>query len=202
MHVLNRAVHVPAWLDVEQLTVARSYATALFEIGGKTGEHDAMVRALASVNAVIGSDRRIRDFLRSPKIEVGAKKRVLTQTFGGRLPRLFVNFLLVVLDKRRQRLLDAIAREYDRLLDEQLGRLNVAVTLAREPDAAALTDITTRLSKSLARSVILHVRVDPEILGGVIMRYGDHVLDGSLRRRLLHLRGQLMAAPLSDAVTR
>ena len=202
MHVLNRAVHVPGWLDVEQQTVARSYATALFELGEQTGEHEAFTRGFAEVNALIGSDRRIRDFLRSPKIAVAEKKRVLADAFGARLPRLFLNFLMVVLDKRRHRLLPGIAAEYDRMLDERLGRLNVSVTLAREPDPASLADITERLSKSLAKSVIAHVRVDPEILGGIIVRYGDHVMDGSLRRRLLHLRSHMLATPLSETVTR
>lgn len=183
---------------MEQQTVARSYASALFEIGERAGEHEAFTRAFASVNALIASDRRIRDFLGSPKIAVAEKKDVLTGALGNRLPRLFLNFLLVLLDNRRHRLLPAVASEYDQMLDERLGRLNVSVTLAREPDAAGLAGITDRLSKALDKSVIAHVRVEPDILGGIIVRYGDHVMDGSLRRRLLHLRGRMLAAPLTE----
>jgi F-type H+-transporting ATPase subunit delta len=187
---------------VEQLTVARSYATALFEVGEKTGEHEAFTRGFAAVNALLDADRRIRDFLQSPKIPVAEKKRVLAEAFGSRLPRPFLNFLMVVLDKRRQRLLRLMAGEYEKLLDERLGRLNVSVTLAREPDAALRAALTERLSRSLAKTVIAHVRVDPEILGGIIVRYGDRVMDGSLRRRLLHLRGHMLATPLSVTGTR
>jgi len=187
---------------MEQLTVARSYATALFELGERTGDHEAFTRAFASVNALIESDPRIRTFLRSPQIEVAEKKRVLAEAFGERLPHLFLNFLMVVLDKRRQRMLRSISGEYDRLLDEHLGRVNVAVTLARDPDAAALTEITARLTALLQKSVIAHVRVDPEILGGIIVRYGDNVMDGSLRRKLLHLRGRMLLTPLTETTTR
>lgn len=200
--MLNRAAHDPDWRDVEQLTVARSYAAALYELGRRTDAHEAFARALASVNALVDADPRIRDFLRSPMIPVAEKKRVLKEAFTGRLPGLFLNFLLVLLDKRRQRLLHGIADEYDRMLDEHLGRLNVAVTLAREPDGTTLAAITERLSKVLGKAVIAHVRVDPAILGGIIVRYGDRVMDGSLRRRLLHLRGQMLAAPLSGAAGR
>lgn len=200
--MLKRAAHEPGWLDVEQLTVARSYAAALFELGRRTDAHDTFARAFASLNALVDADPRIRDFLRSPMIPVAEKKRVLKEAFAGRLPGLFLNFLMVVLDKRRQRMLRAIAAEYDRMLDEHLGRLNVAVTLAREPDGATLAAITERLSKVLGKAVIAHVRVDPEILGGIIVRYGDHVMDGSLRRRLLYLRGRMLAAPLSEAAGR
>jgi F-type H+-transporting ATPase subunit delta len=183
---------------MEQLTVARSYATALFELGERTGEHEAFTRAFASVNALVESDPRIRNFLRSPQIAVAEKKQALADAFGDRLPRLFLNFLMVVLDKRRQRLLRAISGEYDRMLDEHLGRLNVAVTLARDPDPTTLAEITRRLTALLQKSVIAHVRVDPEILGGIVVRYGDNVMDGSLRRRLLHLRGRMLQAPLAE----
>lgn len=183
---------------MEQQTVARSYATALFELGEKTGEHEAFTRAFASVNALIGSDPRIRDFLHSPMIALDVKKQVLRGALSARLPRLFMNFLLVLLDKRRHRLLPAIAAEYDQMLDERLGRLNVSVTLAREPDAEALGEMTDQLSKALDKSVIAHVRIEPEIMGGIIVRYGDHVMDGSLRRRLLYLRGRMLAAPLAE----
>lgn len=200
--MLNRATRAPGWLEVEQLTVARSYATALFELGAKTSAHESFIRAFVLVNSLIASDRRIRVFLGSPQIAVADKKRVLAEAFGARLPALFLNFLMVVFDKRRQRLLPAIAGEYEKMLDQHLGRLNASVTMAREPDAAALADITARLTKMLGKSVIAHVRVDPAILGGIIVRYGDHVMDGSLRRRLLHLRNRMLAAPLADTITR
>jgi F-type H+-transporting ATPase subunit delta len=187
---------------MEQPTVARSYATALFELSERQGEHEAFTRAFAAVIALLDADPQIRDFLRTPRITVAEKKRALQAAFDGQVPPLFLNFLMVVLDNRRQHMLRAISREYDRMLDEHLSRVNVAVTLARDPDAAALTDITTRLTKLLQKKVIAHVRVDPEILGGIIVRYGDNVMDGSLRRQLLHLRGRMLTAALPALTTR
>jgi len=72
----------------------------------------------------------------------------------------------------------------------------VQVTLARQPDEQTKTELAGRLSKSLDRDVIPHVKVNPEILGGIIVRFGDRVLDGSLRRRLLSMRGRLLQAGL------
>lgn len=178
--------------------IARSYATALFELAERSGEVEAMSRTFAEVNALIGSTARLGDFLRSPKIEVEQKKRVLRTAFEGRVPPVFMNFLQVVLDKRRQRLLTEIAREYDLLLDDKLGRVNVSVTLAHEPDAAEMADITASLARLTGRDVVSHVRVDGDILGGIIVRYGDRLLDGSLRRRLISMRGRLMQATLAD----
>ena len=111
---------------MDNATIARSYATALFELAERKKEVESISRAFASINALFASNRRIGEFLSSPKIEVGAKKQALRVTFEGRVPPIFLNFLLVVLDKRRQRLLRDIAREYDLLMDENLGRVNVA----------------------------------------------------------------------------
>jgi F-type H+-transporting ATPase subunit delta len=186
---------------VDNATIARSYATALFELAERKKEVESISRAFASVNALFASNRRIGEFLSSPKIEVAAKKQALRVTFEGRVPPIFLNFLLVVLDKRRQRLLRDIAREYDLLMDENLGRVNVAVTLAHQPDTGEMQAITAKLSAMTGKSVVPHVHVDPAIIGGIIVRYGDRLLDGSLRRQLISLRGRLMQADIANSTS-
>lgn len=175
-------------------TVARSYAEALFELGEKHGAHDDLAQGLNTVTSLLGADPRIRAFLETPKIDVSQKRRVLRSTLEEQVSPLFMNFVLVVLQKRRQRLLRTIAAEYRELLDEKLGRLHVQVTLAHEPDDVTEQSITTELSRILGRSVIPHISVDPALLGGIVVRYGDRVLDGSLRRRLMSLRQRMVAA--------
>lgn len=172
-------------------TIARSYAEALFELGEKHGRHDAFAAGLQTVDALLETDRRVALFLQTPKIDASVKKDTLRDALGGRIDPLLMNFVQVVIDKRRQRLLQGIARAYRGLLDEKLGRMNVDVTLAHEPDAAALRDIADQLSRVLDAKVIPHVRVDDSILGGIVVRYQDRVIDGSLRRRLNALRGRL-----------
>ncbi|HUH00057.1 MAG TPA: ATP synthase F1 subunit delta, partial [Gammaproteobacteria bacterium] len=120
----------------------------------------------------------------------------LRTALAGQVPPVFLNFLLVVLDKRRQRLLGEIALAYRELLDEKLGLLNVEVTLAHELDERGEEEVALQLSRILGRRVLPHLRVDPAILGGIIVRYGDRVLDGSLRRRLVSLRRRLLGAGL------
>ncbi|MGH7445266.1 MAG: ATP synthase F1 subunit delta [Longimicrobiales bacterium] len=173
-------------------TVARSYGEALFALGEKHAQHDEFAAGMQMLDALLQLDPRVRLFLQTPKIEASVKKDALREALSGRVQPLFLNFLLLVIDKRRQRLLASIAREYRALLDEKLGRLNVDVTLARRPDDAELREIAARLSRVLDREVVPHVHVDDGILGGIIVRYRDRVIDGSLRRRLLALRGKLL----------
>ncbi len=181
---------------MRESTVARSYAEALFEAGERHGQLDAFTEAVDGLARLLDSEPKLRAFLDSPQVETGEKKGVLRRVLADRVPPLFLNFLMVVLDKRRQRLIREIAREYHALLDERLGRLHVQVTLAREPDEQEEREIATELSRVLDRQVIPHVQVNPEILGGIVVRYGDRVLDGSLRRRLVSLRRRLVEVEL------
>ncbi|MCI0435892.1 MAG: ATP synthase F1 subunit delta [Gemmatimonadetes bacterium] len=182
-------------------TVARSYAAALFELARREGHEEAWARALRGVATLVASDRRIRDFLSSPKIEIAAKKRVLREALDGRVAPLFLNFLLVVLDKRRQRLLGDIAAQYDLRLDEHVGRIHVAVTLAHEPDEREAADITSRLGTLLGKTVVASINKDEQILGGIVVRYGDRVLNGSLRRRLMMMRARMLDAPVPGSAS-
>jgi F-type H+-transporting ATPase subunit delta len=181
---------------VRDTTVSRSYAEALFELGEKHSAHDDFAQGLNTITSLLESDPRVRAFLETPKIQVARKKSALRSALGDHVSPLFMNFVLTVLQKRRQRLIRPIAAEYRELLDEKLGRLHVQVTLAHEPDEAAEQAVTAELSRILGRSVIPHISVDPALLGGIVVRYGDRVMDGSLRRRLLSLRHRMVDAAL------
>ena len=181
---------------MRQSTIARSYAEALFELGQRHGQQEEIAAAADTLMALFQAEPRLRAFLATPQVEPQAKKGVLKRALADRVPPLFLNFLMVVMDKRRQRLLQAIVTEYHALLDEHLGRLHVQVTLAREPDEQMEREIADRLGATLGRTVIPHIHVNPQIIGGIIVRYGDRVMDGSLRQRLVSLRRRLVKAEL------
>ena len=181
---------------MRDVTVARNYAEALYEIGERHKLHDDFVNSFVAFTAIAQAEPRLRAFLESPKIETAAKRKVLRIALAGRAPTLFLNFMMVLLQKRRQRLLLDIGREYRTLVDEKSGKLHAQVTLARQPEAEELQQIIAQLSRMLGKEVVPHLIVNREILGGVIVRYGDRVLDGSLRRRLVSLRNRLLDAGL------
>jgi F-type H+-transporting ATPase subunit delta len=100
--------------------------------------------------------------------------------------------LQAVVKRGRQGILREIAAEYLRLVDQQENRVRASVTLAKEPDEKLRRTIEDQLSRQMDKQVIAAYLVDPEILGGAIIRVGDRVLDGSVRRRMTKLRRQLM----------
>lgn len=181
-------------------TVARSYAEALLELAEAHGGVEPFSAAVDLVARALDEDPRFAAFLETPRIDAQAKKDVLRRTFGERVPPLFLNFLLVVVDKRRQRLLGSIARAFHGLVDERSGKVHVEVTVSRELGDEEVRDLTGRLSTLLDRIAIPHFRIRPEILGGVILRTGDTIYDGSLRRRLDRMKRQLLNADLPVAI--
>ncbi len=178
-------------------TVSKNYAETLFELGRRSNAIAEYGEALDVVARLLDEDPRFRLFLETPRIEDEARKAVVKKALGEKLPQNVVNFVLVTIDKRRQRLLREISRQYNVLLDAHLGREHVEVTLAREADDATEKLIASRLSSMLGRDAIPHFRVKPEIIGGLVVRTNDSIYDGSVRRRLDDMRRRLMHAELT-----
>jgi F-type H+-transporting ATPase subunit delta len=181
---------------VRDETVAKNYAETLFELARRDDGLEAYGAAIATVAKAIDEEPKFRLFLETPRIEDDEKKAVVRRVFDEALPKHVVNFVLVTIDKRRQRLLRDISRGYDLLLDDHLGREHVEVTVARQVDDATTQLISERLSSVLGTRVIPHVQVKPEILGGLIVRTGNTIYDGSIRRRLEGMRRRLLGAKL------
>jgi F-type H+-transporting ATPase subunit delta len=179
---------------VRDVTVSKSYAETLFELGRKNGAIAEYGAALDTVARLLDEDPRLRTFFETPRIEDEERKRVVKKVFAGALPKNVVNFVLVTIDKRRQRLLREISRQYNALVDAHLNREHVEVTLARAADPATEKLIASRLSGVLGKEAIPHFRVKPEIIGGLFVRTSDTIYDGSVKRRLDGMRRQLLKA--------
>jgi len=179
---------------VRDVTVARSYAEALFDLAQRHEGIEVFGNGIATVAALLDENPSFRLFLETPRVGTEEKKTVVRKALGDQFPVNLVNFLLVTIDKRRQRLLRDIGREYAALVDEHLNRTHVEVTVARRLDQESLDRVAERLSELLGKTAIPHQRVKPEILGGVVVRAGDTIFDGSLRRRLDRMRRRLVAA--------
>lgn len=173
-------------------TIARNYAETLLELAQRAGDLGGWGDMLDKIADAMESDRRLRVFLESPRVSAQKKNEVLQKAFGAQLPRNFVRFLQALVTHRRQMLIPVIANEYHDLVDRVEGRVHASVTVAREPDDADRQLITASLSRTLSKTVVPHFQVNPSILGGVIVRVGDTVLDGSVRRRLATLRARMM----------
>jgi F-type H+-transporting ATPase subunit delta len=185
---------------VRDETVARNYAETLFELARRNDALEAYGEAIETVASLLEENAKLRLFLETPRISDDDTKDVVQRAFSDALPKLVVNFVLVTIDKRRQRLIGTIAQQYHALLDEHVGREHVQVTVAQPVDEATRRLITEKLSVTLGKQAIPHIRVQPEILGGIVVRTGDTIYDGSVRRRMEGMRRQLLQAQMPHGV--
>ena len=172
-------------------TIARNYAEALFELAARTGQAERYADLVDAVAAAVETIPKVKAVLMSPRVPKSEKSKFLGAALKD-TPREFVLWLQALVKRGRQGILREIAVEYLALLDQQLNRVRASVTLAREPDEKLKRVIEENLSRQLDKQVIAAYLVDSEILGGAIIRVGDRVLDGSVRRRMTKLRRQLM----------
>ncbi len=172
-------------------TIARNYAEALVSLARKAGDLAGWGTMISDVATALQRDDQLTLFLQSPRISADRKNQVLARAFQDQLPRLFVRFLQAVISHRRQALIPQIALAYGDIVDELENRVHAQVTVAREPDAATQATISDGISRALGKTVVPHYVVKPEILGGIVVRVADTVMDGSVRRRLSSLRAQL-----------
>jgi F-type H+-transporting ATPase subunit delta len=174
-------------------TIARNYAEALLMLARKADDLPAWGRLIDDVASAMQRDDRLRRFLEAPQVSADEKNAVLSKAYEDRAPRLFLRFLQRLVMNRRQMLIPDIANEYRDLVDEVEGRIHAQVTLARDVDDEQRAEIARQLSHTLGKPVVPQVRINPNILGGIIVRVGDRVMDGSVRRRLGILRSRMLA---------
>lgn len=173
-------------------TIARNYADALFAAAETIDRVASFGDLIDAVAGAIATDPRIAIVLESPRVAKTVKARLLVDALEGRAPREFLRFLQAVVRRGRQGLFGEITREYQGLLDRKLNRVHAGVTLTRDPDGKLRDEIVRRLTAALGKEVRGHFRADPAILGGVVVRVGDRIYDGSLRRRLQTLRRRML----------
>ncbi|MBD3257442.1 ATP synthase F1 subunit delta [candidate division GN15 bacterium] len=171
--------------------VAKKYANALFLSVRDRGLIDQAYEQLESVHDLIVRDRTLLNFLSSPKISEEQKVELIRKVFGDRIETLFVEFLLVLVRKRRAAFLPEVLDEFIRLVQHHKGinRVTVITAIPLVPDEE--TELMGKLSGKLGGSIELEKKIDAEMLGGVVVITHDHIIDGSVRHELNDLRDQL-----------
>ena len=179
-------------------SIARRYSTALMGLCDRetaTNAHQKVAKDLGKVNKALADNEEVRKALTSPQVDTATKKKV----FGSIGKSLFLgpltkNFLYFVADKQRTDQLEAIAADFERRLDERHGRIKAHVTTAVPLNPVEKTKIQKALEKASGKKITLEASVDPALVGGVVTRIGDIVLDGSVRNQLDRMKAQLLDA--------
>jgi F-type H+-transporting ATPase subunit delta len=173
--------------------IARVYATALFEAAKDRGKLDAIRDQLRQFVEVLEENRDVRLFFFSPYFSSAEKIDGLKKAVADVEPEL-LNFLELLLEKGRMPVIFRIRRQYEALWAKENKRLGVTVTSAVELDPEIAKRIGSEIEQQTGNTVELESRVDPNILGGLVLQVGNMVLDTSIRNRLEKLRKSVASA--------
>ena len=176
---------------MREVTIARNYAEALFALASKAGAIEAW-GDLMDATAGAMSTPHIEAVLMSPRVPKERKVAIVLDAMKA-APRPFTLFLASVIRRGRQLMLGPIADQYRALVDVKLNRVRAGITMAREVDALARSVLVEQLAKAIGKNVIAGFSTNPTLLGGVVVRIGDRVYDGSVRKRLAVLKQKLLA---------
>ena len=173
--------------------IAQVWARALFEVAKEHDLLDEVREQLGAFADALNENRDLMVFFFSPYFSTQEKKDGLKRAVTGAEP-VFTNFLEALIERHRMPALFRIKARYEVLWEDERDLLPVEVTSAVELDKATISSIGERIGEQTKRTVELSSKVDPDILGGIVLRVGNVILDASIRNRLEQLRKQVARA--------
>lgn len=177
---------------MKNLAIARRYARALLLIGKGNGQAETYREELDGVAGLIASEKTLEQAINNPLYNAQERKKVLLSIVEKTgVSDVMRAFLLLLFDKGRFGFLEQINTFYQNLADELKGIARATLVSATELSAEAVEKIRATLSKKTGRDIVLDVQQDSELIGGIVTKIGDLVLDGSIKTQLLNMRETL-----------
>src|SRR5690349_11574513 len=179
--------------------IARRYAGAMFELARKQNTLDRTLEDLVGI-AKIFAHRKLAYLLREPKVPAKRKETALREALTSSVLPTSLNLALLLVQRELVDLMSAIATEYEQYLLDYRNQAVAEVTTATPLDEAQSVQVKQALERATGKTILMQTRTDPSILGGIVARVGDEVIDGSVRYRLSALQQQLLAGASAATV--
>lgn len=170
--------------------LAQVYARSLFEVGREHGKLDVLREQLGQFAGALERNRDLAVFFFSPYFSTAEKQQGLGRMLDGADEHL-LRFLELLIENHRMPVIYRIAREYERLWEQENRLLPVVLTSAVALDEQTTTNLASQIGERTGRRVELETRVEPDIIGGIVVQVGNSILDASIRNRLEQLRRQV-----------
>ncbi len=171
--------------------VARRYAQALYQQATASGQTDAVEADVALVGQTFASSPDLVAAIGSPVVPRDKKQAVLDRVFGGSLSPTTAGFLRLLMDKGREGLVPEVVAAYRALGDERTGTVEAVVRTAKPLSADETDRLQAALAARTGKTIRLRIHLDPDLIGGLVVRIGDVVYDRSVRHQLTQLRDSL-----------
>lgn len=176
---------------MSDIIIARRYAQALKEEADEIGITEKVDADVVLIRESLAASRELLRFFESPIISREKKSTVMRELFEGRLEAVTLEFLLLMVKKRREQIFPQVVQAYSEARDEQLGIMNVSVRIARIMSEEEEKRLISTIEKMIEKRVRLETSIDGSLLGGLVVRIGDTVYDGSFANQLQRLRERM-----------
>lgn len=173
---------------------AVAYAQSMLELANEQKQAEAIGQELAELRKIVDENPSFREILTNPAISIEERAGLLDRIFRGKISTLLFNTLGVLNQKNRLGLVAQVEQAYSELLDAQTGKVEVDLTVAQKLSDEQLQQARQRIATAIGRDPVIHQYVDENIIGGVIVRVGDKLIDASVRYQLAALKEQMLAA--------
>lgn len=171
----------------------RRYGHALFEIAKSEGKVDKFLQELGEVSGILNNNIELKEFLRHPSIPYGDKKKVIKQIFMGKVDMEITRLITTLLEHDRVEQIRTVYYDYKYLVYKERGMKIAYATTAVKMTEKEIEVIKRKLSSKYKKEIEVQNIVDPEVIGGVYLRLGDRVIDGSIRGKLQDMKKMLLA---------
>jgi F-type H+-transporting ATPase subunit delta len=180
--------------STEPNPIAATYAKPLLQLATERNVAAQVGEELEQIAELVRQNKTFGLYLGDPGIGHDERNKTLHRVFDGKVSPLLTNFLGVLNHRDKLRYIGVIAKAYAELLEEQLGNIEVDVTTAAKLSPEQLETVRSKVSKALGKNAIVHQYVDESILGGLVVRVEDKLIDASVRYQLQAMKEQLLAA--------
>jgi F-type H+-transporting ATPase subunit delta len=180
--------------DNHQSPLAISYAQAVLELAHERNQVDAVAEELKQIRQLIDTVPMFRALMADPALGFTERQAMLRRVFEGKITPLLLDTMLFMAERMRLSELSAVATAYVDLLRAEQGFVDVDITVARELEPDQFNNIQAGIGKTLNKKAVLHQFTDDAIIGGVILRVQDQLIDGSIRTQLRQIRQRMLAA--------
>ncbi|HTI14471.1 MAG TPA: ATP synthase F1 subunit delta [Dictyobacter sp.] len=179
--------------------IARRYAEAMFEIARRQNSIDRTLEDIKGI-AELFSQRKLAYLLKEPKVPAQRKESTLRENVGPHVLPTSLNLALLIVQRELVDVMPAIAREFEQFVLDYRNQAVATVTSAAQLDESQQAVVKRMLERQTGKTIIMHTQIDPNILGGIIARVGDQVIDSSVRYRLHALHQDLLSGVASNAL--
>ncbi|MCK8816394.1 ATP synthase F1 subunit delta [Natroniella sulfidigena] len=171
--------------------VAEKYAQALFELAVEEETLDKTQQEFSEVIRMVNEVEELKQVLEHPKLAVKQKRELFDNVFSDEISEMLLNFIKLLFDKRREIYLEDVYQQFEGLISAQRNKIEVAVKAPIELSEKNKNSLKGKLEKFTGKEVDLDIEIQPDLLGGLIVKIGDKVIDGSLSNQLNKMKKNL-----------